>query len=116
MRGGTLLWLKLHQLLKGLSPHARGNRAAAKVAKLDDGPIPACAGEPCALYVWTNDLRAYPRMRGGTDTICTIWPRLMGLSPHARGNRGHRTQRGQTQGPIPACAGEPRVGIASETR
>ena len=72
------------------------------------GPIPACAGEPPPGYHVASRGWAYPRLRGGTTATLTEVPRLTGLSPPARGNRDDSELVRALNGPIPACAGEPR--------
>ncbi len=47
-------------------------------------------------------------MRGGTVERDSEKEALMGLSPHARGNRIMAERSLVVAGPIPACAGEPR--------
>ncbi len=49
----------------GLSPQARGKRAAAKPARLIPGPIPASAGETEMDTRQWDLTGAYPRKRGG---------------------------------------------------
>ena len=87
MRGGTGVGSCLTAFAEGLSPHARGNPAWHSCAHGHDGPIPACAGEPLAQSLYRLFLRAYPRMRGGTRGGQAFALNLLGLSPHARGNR-----------------------------
>ncbi len=48
-------------------------------------------------------------MRGGTLADVVAKSRRWGLSPHARGNRVLSPPQLLQAGPIPACAGEPRV-------
>ena len=54
-------------------------------------------------------LWAYPRSRGATAHRGGQWPSGGGLSPLARGNLQEQTQVEQSQGPIPARAGQPAV-------
>ncbi len=108
MRGGTSATRCSHSVSSGLSPHARGNLHIFKAAQGDVGPIPACAGEPrCAVRRQTAAW-AYPRMRGGTKLAKLTLRLLEGLSPHARGNQRCLGAAEGAEGPIPACAGEPR--------
>ena len=65
-RGATGKTRALRAGLWGLSPLARGNRGGIGSIRLDPGPIPARAGQPCwqrrpACRAW-----AYPRSRGAT--------------------------------------------------
>ena len=107
MRGGTHGTGPSDRLREGLSPHARGNPVGLSAHKGCAGPIPACAGEPRHPSAQGGHSGAYPRMRGGTYLDRYTGNEYSGLSPHARGNRGDRTQALGTDGPIPACAGEP---------
>ena len=107
MRGGTAVSANLFGCDGGLSPHARGNRAARSPPVGVRGPIPACAGEPTTALFRLSSARAYPRMRGGTRPDLKVIAVPKGLSPHARGNPGGRYVHACGQRPIPACAGEP---------
>ena len=94
----------------GLSPLARGNRAAIQDHQQPGGPIPACAGEPVQRIGRHRHSRAYPRLRGGTRRFWFQRRRVRGLSPLARGNPPAVDQGDGRDGPIPACAGEPSAG------
>ena len=107
MRGGTAPAQPTVIPGGGLSPHARGNRQDNQACAIDEGPIPACAGEPVGEIVTGGQHGAYPRMRGGTLRFDPSTAPALGLSPHARGNRHHRQRSIDRSGPIPACAGEP---------
>ena len=93
----------------GLSPHGRGNRHGPREARGPGGSIPARAGEPASRSAVSSPVRVYPRTGGGTLVTAIINGSGLGLSPHGRGNRGHRNGRGQADGSIPARAGEPDV-------
>ena len=71
------------------------------------GPIPARAGEPCALANRASAARAYPRSRGGTQERVIRQRSRRGLSPLARGNLNPSDFALTVTGPIPARAGEP---------
>ena len=90
MRGGTGRKVADANKVQGLSPHARGNQLDEMTKPLKPGPIPACAGEPLHGLRCISSFGAYPRMRGGTATIAFLKQMLLGLSPHARGNRLER--------------------------
>ncbi|MEY4758177.1 MAG: hypothetical protein RJA34_3075 [Pseudomonadota bacterium] len=107
MRGGTADFHHRQDADEGLSPHARGNRFGGQGGAVGCGPIPACAGEPVSDAITTHYLRAYPRMRGGTNVSDAESRFEKGLSPHARGNRTCVDDETGFCGPIPACAGEP---------
>ncbi len=107
MRGGTGGVVSSRLITSGLSPHARGNQRGQKCGGARQGPIPACAGEPVLHQLKLNAVGAYPRMRGGTPPAALPTQQRVGLSPHARGNRGAHIDDFAIEGPIPACAGEP---------
>ena len=48
-------------------------------------------------------------MRGGTEMVVNASINTSGLSPHARGNHRLRYRGAASTGPIPACAGEPKI-------
>ena len=106
-RGGTLLMAMRSASALGLSPLARGNRAAGCVHGDRVGPIPAGAGEPPLFVSKSRSARAYPRWRGGTLASSGGYLNLRGLSPLARGNQMARQLQFAPRGPIPAGAGEP---------
>ncbi len=108
MRGGTPAITWPSGPVKGLSPHARGNRTSTRDRAAFRGPIPACAGEPLRTRAFVSSVRAYPRMRGGTWCCCPAPCWAWGLSPHARGNLAVKAHFSRWTGPIPACAGEPQ--------
>ncbi len=91
----------------GLSPRVRGNRVAPTDQVLDDGSIPACAGEPIAIFWRVALLRVYPRVCGGTRASLLQFFVHAGLSPRVRGNPREIFFRVFRKGSIPACAGEP---------
>ncbi len=106
--GGTIRRGSSTTCSRGLSPRVRGNPLRAHPARWCPGPIPACAGEPCDLNGLFHDLRAYPRVCGGTRREGASTARLSGLSPRMRGNHNGQDFVLIAPGPIPACAGEPR--------
>ena len=91
----------------GLSPHTRGNRRRKATKHAYQGPIPAYAGEPTSEVITFKLLGAYPRIRGGTEDFRLMVDRIVGLSPHTRGNRFAMASGSSSTGPIPAYAGEP---------
>ena len=105
--GGTLVsrWPLISS--RGLSPRVRGNPHHPGQGQLQQGSIPACAGEPSRRLVHRRRRGVYPRVCGGTTNRQEDEHRMNGLSPRVRGNqRGRRFQR-QLLRSIPACAGEP---------
>ena len=82
----------------GLSPRVRGNRDDGAARFVQQGSIPACAGEPdsATMAQWTPWV--YPRVCGGT-MISVSWTTLVGgLSPRVRGNL-------MTNSPVQLCGG-----------
>ena len=71
----------------GLSPRMRGNRSVLCGMVAGAGSIPAYAGEPPRHRRRHPTPTVYPRVCGGTRTICKAMPQRMGLSPRMRGNR-----------------------------
>ena len=91
----------------GLSPRVRGNRYHAQRGWLQNGSIPACAGEPLSNLDPDETERVYPRVCGGTDIALMARAAYSGLSPRVRGNRIVAIVARGGSGSIPACAGEP---------
>ena len=113
--GGTDNSLEYIRGAYGLSPRVRGNHEEGAVLLDDHGSIPACAGEPHALWSGYPASWVYPRVCGGTAIAClTLMPQI-GLSPRVRGNRRGKAKDLAGWGSIPACAGEP-AGSAYQQR
>ena len=70
----------------GLSPLARGNQSHRAARWKTSGPIPARTGEPGACPRFDTCRRAYPRSHRGTPSCRSVFARVKGLSPLARGN------------------------------
>jgi len=66
LRGGTFADIADKITEEGLSPLARGNRTESVMVALDEGSIPACAGEPNGSRLIQTPQGVYPRLRGGT--------------------------------------------------
>ena len=94
----------------GLSPQVRGNQRDFFRRRLRIGPIPAGAGEPDHDRYRDGIERAYPRRCGGTVKAIFGYDLSVGLSPQVRGNLSRFGVGFAADGPIPAGAGEPRVG------
>ena len=106
-RGATLKRVHHASALRGLSPHARGNRRCAGRPSGARGSIPARAGQPeSGGSRWAGQW-VYPRTRGATQLIATTNVYIEGLSPHARGNRPFRYFAIGRSRSIPARAGQP---------
>ena len=85
----------------------RGNLYRRVLGDVEQGSIPACAGEPFLSSLTLITLSVYPRVCGGTVGTLTTASTGVGLSPRVRGNRDSGYVRTDRNGSIPACAGEP---------
>ena len=79
------------------------------------GSIPACAGEPCQVYLIVDGLAVYPRVCGGTRYRRRERHLRSRLSPRVRGNLQGTVVSLPRLRSIPACAGEPQEIIQSES-
>ena len=70
----------------GLSPRVRGNLVKVLVWAVNNGSIPACAGEPSMVWVSAVGSAVYPRVCGGTGAERVSRADGKGLSPRVRGN------------------------------
>ena len=85
--GGAFIAELLAGRERGLSPRVRGSHDPSRHGGDGAGSIPACAGEPLSLSLWTDRGRVYPRVCGGaTNPRPSRW-KAMGLSPRVRGSR-----------------------------
>ena len=85
--GGTPLRRKGQPKPRGLSPRVRGNPYREGIYTVENGSIPACAGEPGARAGGRRRLPVYPRVCGGTLIMQLKELGIGGLSPRVRGNR-----------------------------
>ena len=105
--GGTFHTPVNTKSYRGLSPRVRGNLLGDVLFVIDDGSIPACAGEPLCSTLMLPMVKVYPRVCGGTRIDGPLQRRRQGLSPRVRGNlQSSRCGAGRCWS-IPACAGEP---------
>ena len=95
----------------GLSPRVRGNPRRLLPVPPPARSIPACAGEPRREARPPGRLGVYPRVCGGTLQCRGYGRGDSGLSPRVRGNPVPPRAAGRFRRSIPACAGEPRIGI-----
>ena len=100
----------------GLSPRVRGNLPTTSIPPACPGSIPACAGEPNPHQPGANALKVYPRVCGGTAAIAARHCYTAGLSPRVRGNPPVAPAGPVAPGSIPACAGEPLIGVLVDGR
>ncbi len=73
------------------------------------GSIPARAGEPLFLLRASSPAGVYPRPRGGASASRKGVVSTLGLSPPARGSHRYGKKVSESDGSIPARAGEPCV-------
>ena len=97
----------------GLSPRVRGNPTSRCRPGGCTRSIPACAGEPRSSGVARLCYQVYPRVCGGTARTAGSIITTSGLSPRVRGNPASWTATASCDRSIPACAGEPVVGMAA---
>ena len=91
----------------GLSPRVRGSPWWDEMGENVEGSIPACAGEPGAIWGLIQAMGVYPRVCGGAETE-RVWQLVeRGLSPRVRGSHLGIRATLVRLGSIPACAGEP---------
>ena len=96
--------------IMGLSPHLRGSPRDVRAGRDAHGPIPAPAGQPTPAMVGAHAYKAYPRTCGAADYPLRAPCGSQGLSPHLRGSLGQAARDPPHLGPIPAPAGQPRMG------
>ena len=64
--GGTAAAWSIKAASGGLSPRVRGNHGQKSTCGMEQGAIPACAGEPLPAHAHRRGDRGYPRVCGGT--------------------------------------------------
>ena len=92
----------------GLSPRVRGNLQGVSNGVVQNGSIPASAGEPETPLPPVTCWTVYPRECGGTRQKPRYFRSVGGLSPRVRGNPRNIGFPAPCQRSIPASAGEPR--------
>ena len=84
--GGTSVRRCRRAVPRGLSPHIRGNGHQGPEVQVRPGSIPAHTGERVTREQRIYSLGVYPRTYGGTLYFMQRQCRVVGLSPHIRGN------------------------------
>ena len=112
--GGTQIGFHRLAYPEGLSPRVRGNLDAADGTIGCGRSIPACAGEPVGGISKSTAAWVYPRVCGGTWYQFIAQSRNAGLSPRVRGNLVSGVPQPAPRRSIPACAGEPPLGVAAD--
>ena len=105
--GGTRQCVGHSHSIRGLSPRVRGIRSHISSPVVQQGSIPARAGEPASKPSGDTFSRVYPRACGGTTAEDRQVIIDLGLSPRVRGNRCTGRHGARASGSIPARAGEP---------
>ena len=90
---------------RGSSPLARGTRSRPATPTSKSGLIPARAGNTLTPPSCSSPKRAHPRSRGEHDSYGDKVIKGAGSSPLARGTRHRRHQSPESNGLIPARAG-----------
>ena len=114
--GGTRSSVESRWSCLGLSPHTRGNRPQVRRFDARVGSIPAHTGEPLSRTPSMPANGVYPRTHGGTRSPNGCLTRIVGLSPHTRGNQERRQGDQGLQGSIPAHTGGPAVKFTRNAR
>ena len=96
--------------VKGLSPRLRGNLLPLREGDPPSRSIPAPAGEPATGPRRSTSPTVYPRACGGTVSSRLEKLAWVGLSPRLRGNLAQGGLHDDSNGSIPAPAGEPPQG------
>ncbi len=112
--GGTAAGSVWSLSAAGLSPRVRGNRRSHSKHNTIQRSIPACAGEPTVPFQTQHDPKVYPRVCGGTASRIRVSTSSQGLSPRVRGNPLRCLMSTVGDRSIPACAGEPARGSATD--
>ena len=105
--GGTQAGVPFQAGVPGLSPRVRGNPSSVSILAISVRSIPARAGEP-SIQQWPDfKTEVYPRACGGTPRSGNPKLIFQGLSPRVRGNPMAAANAHNSEGSIPARAGEP---------
>ena len=104
-RGEHTRIVTLHALATGSSPLARGTLVDVVIRCAQAGLIPARAGNTLTPPSCSSPKRAHPRSRGEHDSYGDKVIKGAGSSPLARGTRHRRHQSPESNGLIPARAG-----------
>ena len=97
-------------LLIGSPPHPRGIQPVTELTSLDDGIIPASAGNTLVLSCALAGLRDHPRFRGEYPSFLDAPLRHVGSPPHPRGIQYVQVAGLRVVGITPASAGNTAQG------
>ena len=104
--GGSMVLAGSPVVWPGLSPRVRGKHPAGPTPSVRRGSIPACAGEAGSTSRPQSPHKVYPRVCGGSASLCATSASAIGLSPRVRGKPFLRNPTLAVPRSIPACAGE----------
>ena len=105
--GEPPLYVPDASLALGPSPRVRGTRRRRVEHAVDEGSIPACAGNPSGRSGSGRSSRVHPRVCGEPGRRGRPIREREGPSPRVRGTPGRRRRARACGGSIPACAGNP---------
>ena len=100
---------------QGSSPRMRGTPGRARTAQLDDGIIPAYAGNTPARHQSKGGKRDHPRVCGEHLSAAFLAAVKRGSSPRMRGTLDQCTPQRQNHGIIPAYAGNTGASSVSDS-
>ena len=83
------------EFIEGSSPRVRGTRLRARLRRLRNGIIPACAGNTSSWLPRIKCLRDHPRVCGEHITSTEGTAESTGSSPRVRGTQGPITMKVQ---------------------
>ena len=106
LRGGNGRGPRQPNSRAGSSPLARGKPEMYRDTLRGIRIIPACAGETNQMLALPCQRPDHPRLRGGNASVSSIYFRMAGSSPLARGKQGPPLSGTANSRIIPACAGE----------
>ena len=106
LRGGNGRGPRRPNSRAGSSPLARGKPEMYRDTLRGIRIIPACAGETNQMLALPCQRPDHPRLRGGNASVSSIYFRMAGSSPLARGKQGPPLSGTANSRIIPACAGE----------
>ena len=110
-RAGGATWLPAASMMArmGPSPRGRGNPPVLDIVFDDTRTIPARAGQPPGVRLWTRHPGDHPRAGGATISTKGMRKSAWGPSPRGRGNPSAARSCGSSPGTIPARAGATSV-------
>ncbi len=112
LRGEHIPLLVITQFSSGSSPPARGTLGQAGFDAVVRRFIPACAGNTRSNWQKILVMPVHPRLRGEHAPVCSIYHKMHGSSPPARGTPTLMRHGMPETRFIPACAGNTHDGVS----